>query len=739
MSQKSKRRKGAEANFQSPFFRAQSFVARTVNEAERTVEAVITTETPVMEWDWDRYEMIPRTLLASGVVFPPSSQIPFLDSHNRYQMENQLGSARELTKGMGEITGLLHFSSTADRQWTLVREGHATDVSAGFQVLSQIHVAAGTTQRIQGKEYTGPINVATKWRLYEVSLTPIGADEQAKLRGFDPNGIPQRDEQEFEMLKELRDLLLSRGMPSELDDAQAQEWMVKNADKLGERKAPETLTLTQPELTIGSRLCTLEDMQRMIKEDGDKRAAEALALRTETDELCDLMHIDTEHRSQFYTLGNMAAVKARAKEFNAERSKIDSPSHGFRGPRVTAEGSEAFRKDVSTALMERMFNHNGVSERTQKAMLPDGERGKGASDFEHKSPSDIARRCLLVQGYRSDDVDRLDKMDLFRASFGRPGDVGLQTRDSGTLHNTASFANLTESLLNKSLRAGYGEAKVTYDKIINKGDPVPDFKKKNVYTTSAVGNLTAWGDGSKPDLASFMDYKDSYGVEAFAKMLEFTWQLFQNDDMSALTKAPFKLGDAARRTINAYVWGFVTGNPTLADGQAFFLASATGNRKKANYISSGLVPTVASIGALEELMRQQVGQNTREGNTGPDILSISPRYIVTPTAVVRNTARAIVRSVSDPASSNSNVSNPYEREMEVLDEPLLAANSTTAWYMVADPALVDGIELSFLQGFETPRTWSGMDDKTLTKWWAVAQVYGGKVIDHRGWAKQAGA
>lgn len=733
MSQKSKRLKSVRDLANELEFRTFTLVSSTINEQERSIEGVIATEQAIPELDMRRWEIVPRSLQMRGGTIP--KQMPLLDSHNRKSVRDQLGSIRNLRIEGGNLVGRLFFSTSAQNEWDKVREGHITDISAGFRVIREIYIEDGKTKTIEGREFTGPQNVVVEWRAFEGSITPIGADDLAKLRGYDPLNIPQRDEQEFEMLKELRDLLLSRGMPSELDDAQAQEWMVKNADKLGERKAPEPDKKTEPEY----KPVTLDDMRRLVKEDADARDAARLALRTETDELCDLMHIDTEHRSQFYTLGNMAAVKARAKEFNAERSKIDSPSHGFRGPRVTAEGSEAFRKDVSTALMERMFNHNGVSERTQKAMLPDGERGKGASDFEHKSPSDIARKCLLVQGYRSDDVDRLDKMDLFRASFGRPGDVGLQTRDSGTLHNTASFANLTESLLNKSLRAGYGEAKVTYDKIINKGDPVPDFKKKNVYTTSAVGNLTAWVDGSKPDLASFMDYKDSYGVEAFAKMLEFTWQLFQNDDMSALTKAPFKLGDAARRTINAYVWGFVTGNPTLADGQAFFLASATGNRKKANYISSGLVPTVASIGALEELMRQQVGQNTREGNTGPDILSISPRYIVTPTAVVRNTARAIVRSVSDPASSNSNVSNPYEREMEVLDEPLLAANSTTAWYMVADPALVDGIELSFLQGFETPRTWSGMDDKTLTKWWAVAQVYGGKVIDHRGWAKQAGA
>lgn len=735
MSQKSKRLKQARMTSAGPIYRARAFEARTIDTESRTVDAVITTETPVMEWDWQRYEMVPRVLLASGAIFPENGQIPFLDAHNRYEMDSQLGSARGLKKGNGETSGTLHFSSTAERQWTLVREGHASDVSAGFQVLAETYVDVGQTQRIQGKDYTGPINIATKWRLYEVSLTPIGADEQAKLRGFDPNGVPQQEE-EFEMLKELRELLLSRGMPAELTDEQAQDWLVKNPDKLGDRSAPEPKKNPEP---AGEKPLTVEAMRRLIKEDNDAREAARAALRIETDELCDLMHIEKEHRSQFYLLPDMSAVKARAKEFNVERSKIDSPLHGVRAPRVSAEGTETFRKDVSTALMERMFDHNGVKEATRKALLPDEERGRGASDFAYKSVSDIARRCLLVQGYRHDDVDRLDRMGLFRASFGRASDVGLETRDASAIHNTASFANLTESLLNKSLRAGYTEARVTYDKVVNRGDAVQDFKKKNVYTTSAVGNLTVWPDGSKPDLASFMDYKDSYGVEAFAKMLEFTWQLFQNDDLGALTKSPFKLGDAARRTINAYVWGFVTGNPTLADGQAFFLASATGNRKKANYISSGLVPTVASIGALEELMRQQVGQNTREGNAGPDILNISPRYMVVPTAVVRNTAAAIIRSIADPASANANVANPYQGTLELIDEPLLAANSSTAWYLVADPAIVDGIELSFLQGFEQPRTWSGMDDKTLTKWWAVAQVYGAKVIDHRGWAKQAGA
>jgi hypothetical protein len=214
--------------------------------------------------------------------------------------------------------------------------------------------------------------------------------------------------------------------------------------------------------------------------------------------------------------------------------------------------------------------------------------------------------------------------------------------------------------------------------------------------------------------------------------------LLVNDDMGALTKAPVKLGDAARRTVNAYAWSIVTANAAMADGQTLFLATPTGNRKKANYISSGLVVTVASLSALENLMRQQVGQNTREGNAGPDILNLAPRYLVTPTAIFRS-AKAVIGSNADPAGTHAGVENPWRNELEVIAEPLLDANSATAWYLFASQSQIDSIEVSFLQGHETPVMWSGSEEKSLTRWWAIRQVYGGKAIDYRGVAKQAGA
>lgn len=719
-------------------FRAFTVIPGSINEDERSVEGVIATETPVVEMDWERYQRVPRTLLMSGAEYPSSRQIPLLDCHNRYTVKDQLGSIRGLRTEGDKLIGKLVFSKSSDDEWNKVREGHVTDISVGFQVMRQTFIPDKTTQKIGGRDFKGPANVATKWRALEGSITPIGADEQAKMRGFDPNGIPHENEQEFDMLKEFRDLLLSRGMPTELDDAQAQEWAVKNADKLGarepEKKPEETREKPKEEGKEDAEAMT----RRLVREEADARQARHVEFRSQVDQLCELADLP-DMAERLYHSPSLPDVQAKLKDAKAERAKSTSPGLGFRGPRITGEGRDAFRKDMATALAMRTFDSNGVSDATRSELLPETQRGKGADAMIRLPLTEIARRCLIADGCDDVAVRSLDHFALATAVLRNPESAGLERRDGGSIHTTGSFVYLTENTMNKSMRAGYQEAKATYKAVANIGESVPDFKKKAVYTTSAVGNLTVWPDGTKPDLSSFQDYKDSYGVEAYAKMIEFSWQLLANDDMGAVIKSPFKLGDAARRTINAYFWSFVTGNPTLADGQALFLATAAGNRKKANYISSGLVPTVASIGALEELMRQQVGENTREGSAGPDILNVEPKYLITPTAVVRNVAAAVVKSVADPANTNSNVHNPYSNSLEIITEPLLAANSATAWYLAADPNLVDGIELSFLQGFETPRTWSGMDEKTLTRWWAVAQVYGGKAINHRGWAKQAGA
>ena len=161
--------------------RTLTFRAGTLRDDDRSVEAIISSETPVAEWDDLRGEVIPRVLLAGGAKIPASRQIPLLDSHNRSGIQNQVGSVRNLRVEAGQIVGRLVFSSTAEDAWQLVREGHLTDLSIGFAVTTETHVGAGSSRKINGRTFQGPTNVATSWIPRETSIVSIGADPNAKI------------------------------------------------------------------------------------------------------------------------------------------------------------------------------------------------------------------------------------------------------------------------------------------------------------------------------------------------------------------------------------------------------------------------------------------------------------------------------------------------------------------------------------------------------------------------------
>jgi hypothetical protein len=137
----------------------------------------------------------------------------------------------------------------------------------------------------------------------------------------------------------------------------------------------------------------------------------------------------------------------------------------------------------------------------------------------------------------------------------------------------------------------------------------------------------------------------------------------------------------------------------------------------------------------------------QKGLTTDAILNIQPRYLIVP-ATLSSTALQLVGSLADPAAGgsattgNSNTLNIYgpngPRPIQVVVEPQLDASSTASWYLSADPAQVDTVEVSFLSGEEAPVLESEWDfDRDVWKY-KVRQTFGVKAIDWRGLYKNAG-
>jgi hypothetical protein len=182
------------------FARELPFAPASINEEQRSFEAVVSTETRAMIFDYRNYEVIEEILVARGGQFP--ARVPLLPNHNRYSVTDVIGSALDFRVENNQWVGRGVLASPADpndpveRIWKRVAEGHLRAVSIGYRVLEYTNIPPGKRAVVGEREFAAgdrTLRVTTAWRVHELSLTPIGADSEALIRSFHGHSpVPQR-------------------------------------------------------------------------------------------------------------------------------------------------------------------------------------------------------------------------------------------------------------------------------------------------------------------------------------------------------------------------------------------------------------------------------------------------------------------------------------------------------------------------------------------------------------------
>lgn len=716
--------------------RAAATRESTVNEEARTVEAVISSDAPVPMYDWQRGATIPEVLLPSGMRIARGDSVPLLDAHDRYSVDRVLGSVRGIKANGSEVTGTLHFAESASGAWGLVRGKHVTDVSVGYEALKRTYIDKGTTATVAGREFTGPVNVVTQWRLREVSLTPIGADENAKLRGHSAHGTQETEK----MDPLLRKLLERAGMPANLNDEQAREWADANTVNLTAAAQPPA---AQPPADRESVLAAAREAA--VTAAREATAAERQQAEARSAEIDSLLrigfgdHVPQEVQSSARALGSDTEWRKKVTDLIVtERARL-SEADGIGGMSRIEYGDsqprDAFRKDAGAALVLRAMIGGGVSQASIERAVPAAARNQNVSQMASIRLLDFARTCLEVDGFSPREVRFLSNQSLALAALGWPEKAGLRGR--AAYHVTGSFPYLLADAVNKTLNAGYAETPATWRACFRQGESVQDFKTIYRVGLGAVPNLPVWQENRDPEQVSFGEKRESYAVEARSAALSFTWKNMVNDDLSGLTRGVQQLGAAAARTVNAVAWSQITANALMGDGVALFSA-ASGNRKRDNYITGSATPTVSTIGSMTKLMRLMRGVNTPEQAESQDVLNLQPRYLVGP-AALETTILQLVNSIADPAASgNAGIFNPA-RTLTPIVEPLLDVDSATAFYLFAGTDQIDTVEVTFLAGQESPFVNDYVNEKDMSRNYLVIQTFNAKALDHRGMIKHKGA
>ncbi|HTK10284.1 MAG TPA: Mu-like prophage major head subunit gpT family protein, partial [Ktedonobacteraceae bacterium] len=194
-----------------------------------------------------------------------------------------------------------------------------------------------------------------------------------------------------------------------------------------------------------------------------------------------------------------------------------------------------------------------------------------------------------------------------------------------------------------------------------------------------------------------------------------------NDDLMAVKQIPTKLAVAAAYTLAEFVYSFLSGNPTIYDGSALFLAGAPHNNLGSTPLSTSAMQTGVTA------MREQT-------NYAGKRIGLRPRYLIVPPEL-EWTAMVATKSAGVPGSPNNDV-NPMLGYVQPIVSPQLT--SATQWFLAADPREIDTIEVGFVGGQMNPQLFVqdspllGLNFSQDSLSFKVRHEYGACVTDFRG-------
>jgi HK97 family phage prohead protease len=383
----------------------------------------------------------------------------------------------------------------------------------------------------------------------------------------------------------------------------------------------------------------------------------------------------------------------------------------------------------------------GVSVDEARAMVMDQlrARNKGVSVTIGEAESDKFRAAaqdavLMAAGLPvaapapgANELRGYSMIELARESLRRECDTKANFGDNmemarAAINSTSTFPAIMSNLANKSVMNGFNEAETTFQIWTGKGSN-RDFKEAARYALSEAGNLELVPEGGQFPQDVFGEASARTKVATYGKIFSLTRQAIINDDLGLFSKLATKYGSAAKRLVNKMVYAQLTGTVKMQDNVALF------DDKHGNVAKTAEALSVTSLAKAITAMRRQKGI-TDEAN-----LNITPKYLVVPPEL-EVTAYQIVNSTAAVDGTNSGVVNPYKGRFVVVSDAELT--DPTAWYLVADAAQHDTIEVTYLNGVENPRleTRQGFDVDGIE--YKVAFDVGVDTIDFRGLYKNAG-
>lgn len=654
----------------------------TLDEASRSVEVVLSTENPARVHDWDR-GVVNEILLMSGAQLPDTRQLVMLDAHSRYETANVIGSVREIKVDGDKLVGRAFYSTAPESEspWIKTKEGHLTDYSVGYRNDEVTWIADGQTATIEGRVFTGPLQVVTKWTPRELSAVPIGADAAAKARSetivkteIIKTEITKKEETKT-MDPKLRKFLERCGLPVTATEEEAIAFMERDQDP---PKQKEEVDLDQIRAEA-----TGKERDRI-------REIDALITKYDCPELArDLI------------VGGKTVEEAQRAVLDKLSERAKNP--GFSGIEMGREEKDKFRAAADDALLLR-------------AGFSVDQPSQGAQELRGYTLVELARECLRVAGQSH---------------------RGSVKEMVGRALTSSDFPNILANLATKSLQDAWAGAQETWNVWCGIGS-VSDFKTYYDNALSEHDDLEEVPDSGEIKYGGFSEKSpETYKATSYAKKFRVTRVMIVNDDLGALTAMPARRAEAAARKVGDVVYAVLTANGNMGDGYPIFSSTYHSNAASSGYHAA---PGIANIGeGIRAMGVQKDIAGKRRLNIRPEFF-IAPKALEGVSEIFFKSDKFSDNSTvaTDSTFASSRV-NPYSGSYFTrVYEPRLDDSSAYAWYLMGPKGRT--VKVVFLNGQASPTMEMRQPGFTIEGFeYLVAIDVGAYAMDYRGMYENDGA
>ena len=652
---------------------------------------------------------------------------PVLKDHNRALL---VGHTDRISNDGRRLTaaGVVSGDGPAAREVVGANDrGFPWQASIGAKMNQREFVAPGRRVAVNGQTFEGPVIVARRARLGEISFVVLGADDQTSARIA--AGAAGDSTMTFE------EWLAQQGIEAAgLSDAVMKQLRARHQSEIEAADAGDG---------EGD-----DDDDSVEASDGDD-AGEGDDEGDETVEASDDADEDPAAAAVQATRTALARDRRRVAQLGtiAERYRASVPAARLATIEASAieRGWDANRFELNLIRAERPESRGGQGGRT-------GNGARGGANAQV-----IEAALSLSAGVPEEDVaeaitasDRERVMNLATARDMRG--YGLHTLMDAVIHaagmhyggtrrsdgyvrtvlqaeqsiqasgfTSLSLSGILSNVANKGLISAYTAVEVVWNEICAVRSH-GDFKVHTRYRLDSTGAFKKVGaDGELKHVglgeASFTNQVATYGA-----IVALTRQMMVNDDLGAFMDIPTFLGRMAALRIEEAVFVLL-----LANTGSFFHAN------NANLLTgAGSAFGLAALTASEKAFRDQVDSN------GKPVL-ISPKRVLVGTALKVDadnifaeklliTGEAATKTARNPhVGKYPPVCSPYVNNTAIKDQDgaAIANQSATKWWMLADPAQRAALAVAFLNGQQTPTIESAQTDfNTLGMNWRAFHDFG---------------